>query len=334
MQKNMLSFIKPKLKTLAAIYFYLLVVAVFLVTLLPYWPFSDSLVIAKYALLFGPRWWLLIAVVGILFFWRHLSTRQLLLSPILILLSLNFLDFQLPSMTSYLSSSSKNEISVLTANIGSGGSVDDVDFIGARRDLDIILLQEARRIALTELFTDYKFKECVAGLCILSKHPFERIKVLNRKLFQGWGVFAIFYQINTPFGEVSLANIHFETPRSVLMGLMYRVFDVGLAKTIESNRQFQADLVGLWSKNKPQTLVVGDFNMPEDENIYQRNFSHLHNALGTKGFGFNATKKTAWHSVRIDHVLYSDDFKLKSVGVIEAINGDHQPVVATFSVGN
>jgi vancomycin resistance protein VanJ len=310
----------------------------FLVTLLPWWPTVEILTIPKYALLFGPRWWLLIAVIGLFFFWRYLTKAQLQFSSLLILLSLNFLDFQLPSPSSYFSTSTStstsDEISVLSANIGGGGSKRELDYIGFSRKPDIILLQEARSITLSTLFIDYDFKECISGLCIFSKYPFKQVKVLSRRLFQGWGTFAVFYQIDTQFGRVSLANVHFETPRSVLMGLIYRFFDFTLANTIESNRQFEAELVSLWSKNKPYTLIVGDFNMPEDENTYQRNFTHLNNAIGIKGIGFNATKHTVWHGVRIDHILYSDDFKLKAVDVVEVINGDHQPVLATFSTGN
>jgi endonuclease/exonuclease/phosphatase family metal-dependent hydrolase len=316
----------------------------FVVTLLPWWPANEILTIPKYALLFGPRWWLLVVVVGLFFFWRYLSKRQVQFSTVLVLLSFNYLDFQLPSLGSYFSTSTStststsisttHEISVLSANIGGGGSKKELDNIGFDLEPDIILLQEARRLKLSTLFNDYNFKECISGLCIFSKYPFEQVKVLSRKLFQGWGIFAVFYQIETPFGVVSLANVHFETPRSVLMGLIYRTFDFTLANTIEDNRQFEAELVGLWSKNKGHTLIAGDFNMPEDENTYQANFTHLNNAIGNKGFGFNLTKHTVWHGVRIDHILYSDDFTLKAVDVIESINGDHRPVIATFSVGN
>ena len=311
-----------------------------LVTLLPWWPTNAILTIPKYALLFGPRWWLLILVMALFAFWRYLTKRQLQFSALLILLSLNYLDFQLPSIASYFSTSTSTststsrEISVLSANIGNGGSDRELDYIGFSRDPDIILLQEARRVEFSTLFSDYGFKECISGLCIFSKYPFKQVKVLDRKLFEGWGVFAVFYQVETQFGIISLANVHFETPRSVLMGLIYRFFDFTLANSIESNREFEAELISLWSKNKSRVLIAGDFNMPQDENIYQRNLSHLNNAIGTKGIGFNDTKLTSWHGVRIDHILYSDDFKLQSVEVIDAINGDHRPVFATFSLGN
>jgi endonuclease/exonuclease/phosphatase family metal-dependent hydrolase len=344
----MLSFMKNSMRSilqrLSQPYFIFCCFMCLLVTLLPWWPTNELLIIPKYALLFGPRWWLLVCVISLFVFWRYLSKRQLQFCSFLILLSLNYLDFQLPSVASYFSTPTPNsaststsissEISILSANIGGGGSKNELDSIGFSMEPDIILLQEARRIGVSKLFNDYDFKECISGLCIVSKYPFKQVKVLSRKLFQGWGIFAVFYEVETQFGMVSLANVHFETPRSVLMGLIYRTFDFSLATTIESNRQFEAELVSLWSQNKSHTLIAGDFNMPEDENTYQRNFTHLNNAIGTKGFGFNATKHTVWHGVRIDHVLYSDDFTLKTVDVIESINGDHRPVIATFSVGN
>jgi len=324
------------IKQLAYSYFVLCCVFCLLVTALPYWPTYDLLIIPKYALLFGPRWWLLVCIMCLYFFWRYLSKRLLQLSLLLILLSLNYLDFQLPHITSYFSASASTvqELSVLSANIGGGGSDRELDYIGFTKKPDIVLLQEARRINTAILFTDYRFKQCLSGLCIFSQYPFERVNTLNRKLFEGWGIFAIFYQVNTPFGVISLANVHFETPRSVLMGLIYRYWDVELASTIESNRQFEAELVSLWSQNKRHTLIAGDFNMPQNENIYQRNFSHLSNAVDNKGFGFNATKFTSWHGVRIDHVLYSDDFTLKAVEVVDSIKGDHRPVLAIFNVSD
>ena len=322
------------IKQLAHSYFVLCCFFCLFVTALPYWPTYELLIIPKYALLFGPRWWLLVCVSGLYFLWRYLSKRQLQFSVLLILLSLNYLDFQLPDITSYFSASTSTDqkLSVLSANIGGGGSDRELDYISFVKKPTIILLQEARRINTAILFRDYRFKQCLSGLCIFSQYPFEQVKKLKRKLFNGWGVFAVFYQVKSPFGVISLANIHFETPRSVLTGLIYRDWDVGSASTIENNRQFEAELVSLWSQNKNHTLIVGDFNMPQDENIYQRYFGDLSNAVDNKGFGFNATKFTSWHGVRIDHILYSDDFRLKAVEVINSIKGDHRPVFATFNV--
>lgn len=318
-------------KSLSQTYFIFCCLMCALVTLLPWWPTNQILTIPKYAFLFGPRWWLLIIVAGLFIFWRYLKRWQLKTYPILILLSFNYLDFQLPVTGSLFSPPVSQKFSILSANIGSGGSKSELEYISFDKEPDVILLQEARRLELTKIFNGYKFKECLSGLCIFSKYPFKQVKTLNRKLFQGWGTFAVFYDIETSFGIVSLANVHFETPRSVLMGLIYRFFDFALANTIESNRRFEAELVSLWSKNKKYALIAGDFNMPQDENIYQRNFTHLNNAIDNKAFGFNATKHTNWHGVRIDHILYTDGFTINAVEVLNTGSGDHRPVFATLS---
>jgi vancomycin resistance protein VanJ len=304
-----------------------------LVTLLPYWPYHKILIIPKYVLLFGPRWWLLLTVIVLLLFWKLLSKKQLLSSILLFLLSLNFLGFQLPSIGEYFSSSNiNNDITTLSANVGGGGSTSGVNFIAKNLKPDFILLQEARNINLSKQFTDYKFKECLSGLCFFSKYPFEQTKVLSRKTFGGWGDFAIFYRIKTESGTISLANVHFETPRTVLMGAIHRSFDLNLASDIDSNRQFQALMLSLWAKNKEHTLIIGDFNMPMDENIYETHFSELNNALDVKGVGFNPTKHTFWHGIVIDHVLYSDDFQLIDVEVVSPFSGDHRPILSRLKI--
>ena len=84
------------LKKIGCSYFVISFILSLAVTLLPWWPTNEILTIPKYALLFGPRWWLLIIVVGLFTFWRYLKQWQLKTYPILILLSFNYLDFQLP----------------------------------------------------------------------------------------------------------------------------------------------------------------------------------------------------------------------------------------------
>ena len=336
----MLSFISANYKRffshLFSWYFIACCCACILVTLLPWWPSFDLLVIPKYLLLFGPRWWLIVLVMVIPFGWKSLSKRQLAIVPFLLVLSLNYLDFQLPQFWSslWLNDNKRTELKVLTANVGSGGLNAELKIHIEHAAPDILLLQEASKINISKLFDIDYFTECHSGLCIASKYPFEQENSLNRKLVGGWGTFAIFYRINTPNGDVLLANIHFETPRSVLMGAIYGYPDFDYAKEVDSNRQFEASLVGLWASNKTQTLIVGDFNMPADENIYRQNFSGLNNAIDVKGLGVNYTKFTSWHGVRIDHILYSDDFELLAVKIINTISGDHKPVMATFSMIN
>ncbi|PHR83649.1 MAG: hypothetical protein COA59_11175 [Colwellia sp.] len=302
----------------------------FIVTLLPWWPSFDSLIILKYILLFGPRWWLLIVVLFILLGWYVLSKQQKIMFFILILLSFNYLDFQLPQF--WHGNSSGKEIKIISANIGGGGSKEVIQLLVAIEQPDILLLQEARKINLPKLFGEQYFSECVSGLCIVSKYPFENTDSLSRKIFGGWGQFARFYKIDILGKEVLLANIHLETPRSALMSILYLSPDQALAERVESNRELEANLLNLWAENKPYTIIAGDFNMPADENLYQQNFSMLNNALEVKGFAFNRTKYTSWHGVKIDHILYSDGISLSSVEVVELVKGDHRPVMATLVI--
>jgi len=303
----------------------------FLVTLLPYWPYHEIFIIPKYILLFGPRWWLLFSVILIVVFWKSLSKKQLISSVVLFLLSLNYLGFQLPRISSYFSDSNDTDITIISANVG-GGSINGINFIAKNLQPDFILLQEAGNIDLSKQFTGYSFKECLPGLCLISKYPFVRTKVLSRKPIGGWGSFAVFYRIKTETGTISLANVHLDTPRPVLMEVIHRSFNLRHTKEIESNRQYEALLLALWSKNKEHTLIIGDFNMPMDENIYETNFSTLNNAIDVKGVGLNPTKYTFWHGVGIDHVLYSNDFELINVEVVNPFSGDHRPIISRFKM--
>lgn len=317
-------------------YFIACCCACILVTFLPWWPFFDALVIPKYFLLFGPRWWLLVLVMMIPLGWKYLSKRQLTILPFMLVLSLNYLDFQLPRMWSSLwqNENDSTKLTVLTANVGEGGLNAELKIHIEHAAPDILLLQEASKVNISTLFDIDYFTECLSGLCIASKYPFEQENTLDRKLIGGWGKFAIFYRIKTPYGDVSLANVHFETPRSVLMGAIYGYPDFDYAKEVDGNRQFEASIIGLWANSKLRTLIAGDFNMPADENIYRQNFSGLNNAVDVRGVGVNYTKFTSWHGVRIDHILYSDDFELLAVKVINTLSGDHKPIMATFSMAN
>ncbi len=320
-------------KLFISLYFIMCSVFCLLVTLLPWWPSLDFVIIPKYIVLFGPRWWLLILILVLACFGRYFSKAQLRLYIVLILLSFNYLDFQLPTYSSFLSTNAEQglELKIITFNMG-GASSKELELLVKYMQPDILLLQEVANIQLNKLFNDSYFSKCTTNLCILSKYAFKQEKTLDRKLFGSWGKFAAFYQIFTPNGALSLANVHFETPRSVLESLVYLNFNQTLAVKTENNRELESSLLNLWAYNRKNTLIVGDFNMLSDENLYSDNFSFLNNAIETKGFAFNNTKNTSWYGARIDHILYSNEFVISSVEVIDLVEGDHRPLMATFTM--
>ena len=325
----MMNFIKGNIKTLVSCYFYFLVIAVVAVTFLPLWPFFNGLIIPKYLLLFGPRWWLLILIAVVCFFWSYLNIKKRLFLPIIILGAFNYLDFQVPSLNYYMQTkpAENNTVKIIQANIG-GTSLQELKLIVNNEQPDILLLQEVRNINILKLFANEYLTSCKGGLCIISKLEFEEIDVLSRKLISRWGNFAILYKIETEQGNFSLANIHFETPRTVIASFLDRIWDQVEADSIEDKRQYQALLISTWLQSQENVIIAGDFNMTEDENIYRKYFSSLNNAIGMAAFGLNYTKQTSWHGARIDHFLFSNNFILNESRILNTKTGDHQPILS------
>jgi endonuclease/exonuclease/phosphatase family metal-dependent hydrolase len=125
-----------------------------------------------------------------------------------------------------------------------------------------------------------------------------------------------------------------ETPRTVIMSFIHGVWAQSSATKLDSDRQYEALLISSWQQAQENSIIVGDFNMPEDENIYQKHFSSMGNALARIGVGLNYTKNTSWHGVRIDHLLFSDNFTLKKSSVLNSLTGDHQPIISILSFKN
>lgn len=326
---------KKKFNLLVSLYYYFLVIATVVVLILPWWPFHQWLIIPKYILLFGPRWWLLVVILPTFFLWRHLSKKRRLLLPVLLIGVINYLDFQLPSLTHYFQPShDDNTIKIIQANIGGNASIYEIQLLVKDEKPDILLLQEAKNINFTDWISPEYRTSCKGGLCIVSKLDFEEIGELNRKLIDRWGNFALLYKIKIGQSEFSLANVHFETPRTIIIGLIHRVWNQSSANKLDSDRQYEALLISAWQQAQKNTIIVGDFNMLEDENIYQKYFSEMNNALGDASIGLSYTKKTSWHGVRIDHLLFTNNFTLKGIRINDSITGDHKPVVTTLSFNN
>ena len=323
--------IKCRCKSVANCYLVLLLIICLAVTLLPWWPFYQWLLVPKYVLLFGPRWWLLLLCILTLIFWPQLGKKSKFIFPLLVISALNYLDFQLPSLTQYFEPKNEGNVSVkiINANIG-GASTVEIQQLVKVENPDILLLQEANNINATNWLPLEYYVNCTGGLCIISKLDFEIVSELSRNLVGGWGNFAMLYKIKTVNGEFYLANVHMETPRTILMNLTYLTWGQSAAAKIESDRQFEALLISSWRNEHDKLIIAGDFNMFEDENIYRKYFSSMNNVLGAASIGFSYTKKTSWYGARIDHILYSAGFIIKDTRVINSTLGDHNAVVTSL----
>jgi len=317
-------------------YFIFCFLSCFSILILPWWPTYELFIIPKYVLLFGPRWWLLLAVSLLLVFYYFLSFHQKCWLPFFILISLNYLGLNFTSLV-YPTDSTSNDFTIITVNVGDGGRKSKLAIILKYYKPDVILLQEAHQIKMDELFDATWQKECVASLCIASKHSFENVSHLSREIFNGLGSFVAFYKLKYNHSIINLANVHMETPRRFLQQYSQGKSFLALASSIDENRELEAILINSWAVKHSNTIVAGDFNMPVNENLYQMNFSHLNNALSIGGLGLNYTKyvkrkNRALYGVGIDHILFTDEFELSYSKVLESAGSDHLPVMAKLKI--
>jgi len=313
------------------IYFYLCVLACVLVTLLPWWPATGIILIVKYILLFSPRWLLLLGLLFLLFFWKHLTKAQRYLLPLLFLISIQYLNF---GMHFYPKTNTEigKKIKIITANIGEGGKTSKIKLLLKYYQPDILLLQDAQGFVLKNLSVDYKYSECLGELCIISKHSFEQTNKLSRSIVGGWGNSAVFYKLSIGGNIINLANVHLQSVHSLLIDIAKRSVDFSELKKVENNKRIETGILSAWIIGEPNSIIAGDFNMPIEENIYNDNFSTINNALSDAGFGFNYTLKTYGLRLRIDHVLFNEHFNVVDAQVIESLGGDHLPVMVNLII--
>ena len=247
-----------------------------------------------------------------------------------------YLDFQLPDIVGFQEGESTS-IKLVTVNMGEGSKLSKLKQVVKYYHPDLLLLQEIRINAVKDLQSNYTYIDCEAGLCLLSKYPFERVASLSRAMLNGYGHFAMSYQLTVNGNQINLSNVHFETPREILLDIIKSRSLSFKAKNKAENRQIEASLVGDTIRAKKNVVIAGDFNMPDDDPIYKNNFSWLTNALNESGFGFNHTKYIDWQgmplfSFRIDHIIYSKNITARNVEVLDSLGGDHRPVMATLEV--
>jgi|TARA_R110001599_G_scaffold265265_1_gene465975 endonuclease/exonuclease/phosphatase (EEP) superfamily protein YafD len=323
------------MKIFSQLIFAFVCVSILSIWSLSYWANYSIFTIPKYILLFLPRWWLIVVVLFLLTFWRHFNKAQLYILPLLIIGSLQYLDFQIPSVN--IGDKAKvDQMKIITINMGEGSRISSLKRLVDYYEPDILLIQEISEWHLKGIFDDYWGVDCDSGLCIASKMPFERIHTFDRRMIGGWGNFAAIYHVDTSEGIINLVNVHFETPRQILLEILKRGRMSYLSKNKDENRQLEPSLLNREIAGLKNVIVAGDFNMPVDDIEYRRNFSWLTDAFNQKGFGLNHTQYIEWEGIpflsfRIDHILFSDSFDIGEVDVLGGLGGDHRPILATFS---
>jgi endonuclease/exonuclease/phosphatase (EEP) superfamily protein YafD len=180
-----------------------------------------------------------------------------------------------------------------------------------------------------------------SDLCLISRFPIKQSSVMDRsqldrvkqsevKEFGGAG-YVVRFILETPQGPIRVANLHLETPRKGLEGLMEGDF-----RRLDMNteiRDIESNLARTWvTEGTGPLLVLGDFNTPVESRIFQRHWGDLADAFSTAGTGFGMTKYNGWIRARIDHVLTSPEWHVDHVAVGSDQHSDHRPLIVDLTL--
>lgn len=302
-------------------------VAVFLLLLpyLPEWLWLQWLVLIA---LYSPSWWVGILLLPWLVGWRSITKWHWLALPFVLSSAVYFTDLQWPQ----LADAEPATWVSLSANLGNMQSAEALAQLMQQHDVDVALFQEAKPEKLSAVANAGWQVQCDAGLCIASRHAFNTEHSLSRKVIGGYGNFAVMYRLSLAGVDLSLANVHFETPRPALESLLHLRPDSTALKQRQEDRALQSMLISEWAHGlRTPLLIAGDFNMPVLSPLYRRFFAPFGNAVSAKAAGVvNYTKYTRWHGIRIDHQLYTGGLKPVSSAVLSLPGADHRPVLVKW----
>lgn len=315
-------------------------------------------------LAYGPRAILLaplgvLAPAALLFSWRSLLFSALgalvVAWPIM-----GYHPFGVRGEPPVRSSAVAGTLRVVSLNAQGGAVVQSgVPYLFSTYDPDLLLVQECGAPLVTMLHT-LRDAHVVAerGLCLVSRWPVTQVDSMPRSTFAelrqlGYGGTALVthYRITHPDGPLHAVNLHLETARKGLEGL---VGDDGIvpdggaqaierldasassvAGTAEANaavREAESRAAARWAFERRQCgplIIGGDFNQPQESSIYRRHWRRFVNGFHEAGHGFGYTKiEGRLLKVRIDHVLtLAEDATVLGAWVGADVGSDHRPLV-------
>jgi endonuclease/exonuclease/phosphatase (EEP) superfamily protein YafD len=179
-----------------------------------------------------------------------------------------------------------------------------------------------------------------AGLCLLSRYPIASAETMDRTSLArarkesdetiGGAGYVTRYVLSTPSGPIGFTNLHLETARKGLEGLLQdrsfdRLRDNTALREIESRRARE------WVRAGPMPMIVaGDFNAPPESRNLRDHWSDFTDAFAYAGRGFGYTKRNGWIRHRIDQVRYSPGARAIAARVGRDVGSDHRPVIVDF----
>ncbi|MGI8549153.1 MAG: endonuclease/exonuclease/phosphatase family protein [Gemmatimonadaceae bacterium] len=308
---------------------------------------------------FGDRWWpaTVLLFIGRWIFLLPLvvliPAAALLRRALLVPLALSALIVAGPIVgfrtgwTSWLPHGSGMHFRVVTFNTDGGEQIAPLlPVLLTEWQPDVVAFQECGESLIEATrHVDGWYHHDVRALCLLSRYPIRGVSVMNRDALErvkedevagigGSGDVAR-YAIQTPRGTISFTNVHLETPRKGLEGLL-GVFDVRRLEQNTELRNIESSLARRWvgsGESRIPLLVAGDFNTPVESRIFQEHWGDLTDAFSHTGFGLGMTKYNGWIRVRIDHVLSGNAWHADHTTVGPDLGSDHRPVIVDLTLG-
>lgn len=229
------------------------------------------------------------------------------------------------------------------ANIGAAVALEFHQLLDDWR-ADVVAIQECGELLREAVRTATGwYSHQVRDLCFLSRYPILDSAVMDRSAFArvheadyegiGGAADVVRYRVETPAGDVSVTNLHLETPRKGLEGVLGGALNFGRLRDNTTLRRLEALHARRWVEAGGHPLVVlGDFNTPVESTIYREHWGTLTNAFSHVGTGFGFTRLNGWIRVRIDHVLAGPGVVPVRVTLGRGTASDHLPVIADLVI--
>ena len=296
------------------------------------------------ALLFISRWILLLPLLPLIP--AALVLRRWLLAPLalgafVVMVPIAGFRFGLLRMISHPSGA---PVRVVTFNVD-GGRVTAIELPNILEEWkpDVVGFQECGdelRTAVQRMPGWYHHS--VRQLCLLSRYPISDSAVMDRSALEavkesdqgiGGSGDVVRYTMQTPSGPVNITNLHLETPRKGLEGILDGGFQTERMRANTALRTIESRLARRWvNADTLPTLVMGDFNTPVESRIFQDSWGDLTDAFSRVGFGFGMTRYNGWIRVRIDHVLAGPGWYADHAALGREMGSDHLPLIVDLTL--
>ncbi len=287
-------------------------------------------------MLYGPRWVVLLPVIGLSIF--AVVRDPALLAPLAfsaVILLGPVMGFRL-GLSALWTQPSDTDIRV--GSLNAGGDAFDL-FLGADElmdaaRLDVLMVQEcAGRFRRSIREVDGWYTSVQGPVCVVSRFPIGSSERMDRTEFLRAGGSALMttFELDVDGRIVYVTNIHLETPRAGLelirAGRIREGAEVLRQKSVL--REIELRRAAQWAGEQGRpALVLGDFNTPPESRHLRRYWSDWTDAFAHVGWGIGATRLNGWIRARIDYVMADDNWTVVEAKVGPDVGSDHLPIVA------